>query len=77
MCKLVKTYLENLCAIYRGVQSGNVCCAKTCGICGGEGCGTRPGGNSNCCKSQIPLDKFCGPQNNAPCHLQNGNCVFK
>ena len=37
----------------RGVQSGNTCCAASCGTCGGTGCGSRPGGSEACCSSNI------------------------
>ena len=36
-----------------GIPSGNVCCAASCGECGGSGCGSRPGGASNCCSGAI------------------------
>ena len=68
-------FLENPCTIYEGIQRGNVCCAKSCGTCGGKDCSIRPGGYSKCCTSQIPLNQVCGPQQNAPCHLQNGKII--
>ena len=71
----VKMFLENPCTIYEGIQRGNICCAKSCGTCGGKDCGIRPGGYSKCCTSQIPLNQVCGPQQNAPCHLQNGKII--
>ncbi|MDP3238159.1 MAG: glycoside hydrolase family 16 protein [Myxococcales bacterium] len=38
-----------------GVPSadGTVCCARTCGRCGGSGCSGLPGGSRNCCSGQI------------------------
>ena len=33
--------------------NANVCCDATCGACGGNGCGTRNGGNAGCCKQAI------------------------
>lgn len=36
-----------------GVLNGNVCCAGSCGTCGGGGCGNRPGGYSKCCGGAI------------------------
>lgn len=36
-----------------GIQSGNVCCAFSCGRCGGSGCSSLPGGASNCCVGGI------------------------
>jgi len=41
------------CAWYGGIQTedpwNRVCCAASCGKCGGEGCEQRPGGAENCC----------------------------
>mmetsp|Transcript_47702 Transcript_47702/g.159029 ORF Transcript_47702/g.159029 Transcript_47702/m.159029 type:complete len:230 (+) Transcript_47702:1405-2094(+) len=38
-----------------GVQhsSQRVCCNATCGLCGGHGCSTRPGGPRQCCMPAI------------------------
>lgn len=36
-----------------GIRSGNTCCAASCGSCGGSGCGSRPGGASSCCTSDV------------------------
>eukprot|EP01052_Picozoa_sp_SAG31_P009318 SAG31_NODE_487_length_14980_cov_9.526376_11_plen_209_part_00 len=36
-----------------GVASGEICCAASCGTCGGSGCQGRPGGASACCAGQI------------------------
>ena len=36
-----------------GIQSGEVCCAASCGTCGGSGCSGQPGGSSQCCKTTI------------------------
>lgn len=32
-----------------GIKAGEVCCASSCGACGGSGCSGRPGGGSKCC----------------------------
>ena len=32
---------------------GNVCCASSCGTCGGASCGELPGGSANCCVKKI------------------------
>ena len=37
----------------RGISRGNVCCAPTCGQCGGSGCQNRPGGRNHCCSGSI------------------------
>jgi hypothetical protein len=36
-----------------GVFNKSVCCLSICGTCGGNQCGSRPGGSSNCCTTQI------------------------
>ena len=33
--------------------SGLACCARSCGSCGGRGCGGRTGGATNCCPSKM------------------------
>ena len=33
----------------QGIALGDVCCASSCGTCGGSGCGDSPGGSSQCC----------------------------
>ena len=74
--KIIKIYLENPCAIYNGVLSGNVCCAESCVTCGGSGCGNRSGGVSNCCRGKIPLQQICGLEQDAPCRLTKGNVIL-
>ena len=36
-----------------GIASGEVCCAASCGTCGGSGCQTRGGGSGMCCAGRI------------------------
>lgn len=36
-----------------GYDSKSVCCAASCGGCGGKGCKERPGGASQCCTTDI------------------------
>lgn len=48
-----------------GVRSGNVCCAVSCGSCGGSGCSGRPGGGSSCCTSSISRE--CANFDDAAC----------
>ena len=67
--KPIKIYSELTCATYGGVQKGDACCAVSCGTCGGDGCSLKPGGESNCCIGEIPLQQVCGPGQDAPCHL--------
>lgn len=50
-----------------GICRGSVCCASSCGQCGGSGCKSRPGGGPNCCTSRIKKDgKLCS-EGGAPC----------
>ena len=53
-----------VCNNYNGIgtNNGKVCCARSCGTCGGKGCSKRPGGKKNCCTKWIK--KNCGT---APC----------
>jgi len=65
------------CSGYDGVSNngGTMCCAKSCGTCGGEGCGKRDGGRKNCCGGAISRkNKKCGEEvagnvTYAPCVL--------
>jgi hypothetical protein len=36
-----------------GIEGSTVCCAASCGQCGGSGCGSRPGGSAACCINTI------------------------
>lgn len=51
----------------RGLPSGTACCALSCGVCGGSGCSSRPGGASNCCGGAFS-DRTCD-ENEAPCTI--------
>lgn len=45
-----------------------VCCAKSCGTCGGKGCAAAPGGKYKCCGGEIAGgDRLCSLVK-APCH---------
>jgi len=48
---------------------GNICCAASCGECGGTGCSGRPGGAEACCATPI-LDsgRVCS-MDSAPCAM--------
>ncbi|MEM9071885.1 MAG: hypothetical protein AAGE52_25470 [Myxococcota bacterium] len=50
-CVLLEEPPEDPCA--SGVRAGDICCAASCGTCAGEGCDTRPGGASACCRGPI------------------------
>lgn len=53
----------------QGILSGGVCCEATCGACGGSGCGSRPGGSSACCTSNIRDSGRVCDEYEAPCVL--------
>lgn len=62
------TAKEELCETeYNGIQSGNTCCAKSCGTCGGSGCSDRTGGANGCCSEHI--SDLCSSTKSAPCTL--------
>lgn len=44
-----------------------VCCPVTCGECGGQGCGSRPGGEDQCCTSKVLQSNRNCSKYNAPC----------
>ena len=47
---------------------GNVCCPRTCGQCGGEGCSERGGGGGNCCVDSIhESGTVCGTATDLQC----------
>ena len=46
-------------------RRGGLCCLKTCGTCGGGGCGRRKGGEAGCCDAGIK--RQCGPTVAPPC----------
>lgn len=51
------------------VQNGDVCCSASCGVCGEEDCGTRPGGEASCCAGAIrDSGVYCSGQ--PPCILR-------
>lgn len=52
-----------------GVASGAVCCAATCGECGGAGCSQRPGGTANCCTGAIDDSGVSCSSSGPPCRM--------
>jgi hypothetical protein len=50
-------------------NSPHVCCALTCGKCGGGGCGSREGGELQCCHTKIK-DK-CTTRTQTGCVVEN------
>lgn len=45
-----------------------VCCARSCGTCGGKGCAAAPGGKYKCCGSEIKASGRLCSVVKAPCH---------
>ena len=54
-----------------GIASANrdVCCASSCGSCGGSGCSSRPGGASACCTGGVKESARSCEVYGAPCVL--------
>ena len=50
-----------------GIKSGLVCCAASCGICGGTTCAHEPGGPESCCGTHIERNNMSCTLNPAPC----------
>jgi hypothetical protein len=58
-----------------GISSGsNVCCAASCGACGGSGCASRPGGGDACCLTNIRNDGVSCTESGPPCVLSDPEC---
>eukprot|EP00040_Diaphanoeca_grandis_P014612 m.74242 g.74242 ORF g.74242 m.74242 type:complete len:604 (+) comp24640_c0_seq2:80-1891(+) len=52
-----------------GLISGSICCTKSCGHCGGPGCGKLPGGAQDCCSDPIEQSgRHCATAD-PPCNL--------
>ena len=67
LCASVQPAQQLLCQ--SGIRSGNYCCAKACGRCGGQGCGSRFRDSSNqCCFGAIGKSgRICRAQNDTGC----------
>ena len=53
-------------------STGQVCCAASCGVCGGAGCAQLPGGAENCCGGGIEASgKICEDADDVACMLGN------
>jgi len=58
--------------LHQDTSGEDVCCAGSCGTCGGTGCSQRSGGAASCCVSTITASTnvTCGT-GNPPCRLGN------
>ena len=67
----VYTYAATAQNCMHGIAGNSVCCAATCGTCGGSGCQSRPGGRASCCSGTVR-------DNAPPCsdNGQQGPCVM-
>jgi hypothetical protein len=54
-----------------GIIKNNICCASSCGQCGGSGCSSLTGGASKCCTSTIANSGISCNNAIAPCILQS------
>lgn len=52
-----------------GLRVQNICCAAECGVCGGNGCGARPGGGASCCGGSILASGRSCTTDEPPCVL--------
>jgi len=53
------------------VGPADICCAASCGTCGGTGCGSRSGGAANCCVGAITDAKlYCDETGGPPCIMR-------
>jgi len=53
-----------------GIRSGQHCCLKSCGSCGGQGCGKRNGGGKGCCHGVIQESKqICRNSKSVACMI--------
>ena len=60
-----------------GILNGNVCCLDSCGSCGGQGCGSRPGGAEGCCTGTITDAGNTCETNLPPCILGQNEPAFE
>lgn len=52
----------------KGICRGHICCASSCGQCGGAKCQLRKGGAAKCCMGNIIRSKqYCSTTIGAPC----------
>mmetsp|Transcript_96581 Transcript_96581/g.311901 ORF Transcript_96581/g.311901 Transcript_96581/m.311901 type:complete len:380 (-) Transcript_96581:35-1174(-) len=52
-------------------ETGDACCARSCGKCGGSGCESRPGGAALCCGSSIAAE-CTSAHGMPPCRYRSG-----
>lgn len=50
-----------------GIRHDTVCCASSCGSCGGKNCSSLPGGSVSCCGGKIEAAGLSCSTHDAPC----------
>ena len=64
-----KPFDQASCAPPRGLARGlDVCCPRSCGACGGEGCERLPGGPGRCCATNVHQSGRSCTTEPAPCY---------
>merc|ERR1740117_180687 len=58
-----------LCSSGISNAKGTVCCAKSCGACGGSGCSKRPGGPGKCCSQKFT--RQCTDSSDTACTMSD------
>jgi len=51
----------------RNPDHPTICCARSCGVCGGKNCGKKPGGAKDCCTESILDSGISCESSSAPC----------
>jgi heparanase 1 len=80
MCAVTVMASDPTCAHGIKYGDGSVCCAATCGRCGGQHCSALPGGAADCCGGAIAKAGRSCAQHDAPCVLTSGgggNCTLQ
>ena len=69
--RVYTTTTDGSCA--HGIAGGTICCAASCGQCGGSGCQARPGGSAMCCSGRIRSSAvFCEDNGGVPPCVSRG-----
>lgn len=63
------------CEVGRADNKGQICCPRTCGLCGGPNCASRPGGSAACCEADIVTAGKSCDQHEAPCQIAARLCL--
>jgi hypothetical protein len=59
----------------RGLEKDGVCCASSCGTCGGSGCGRRDGASDSCCIGVNQASNRSCLEYGPPCLLPDPTCA--